>query len=348
MSLEKAKAGVIGIGTWGGNHAWAYSDYERSDLVAVADLNGELAKSVADQYGAPKYFTDYKEMLEEVELDLVSVVTPDHLHRQVVEDCAKAGVNILLEKPTATNMDDCNAILKAAKDAEIKFMTDYILRWDPVYATARKAVDEGYLGEPIIGHATLNDTIFVPKTMLKWSKNSSPLYFLVIHIIDIMRWVIQQEVKEVYAKVQRRVLKGMGIDTDDAIQAMLTFENGGTFVLQSNWIQTENFPGLVEQDFEIAGTKGVIQADRTNQGLGVYSDPFMGSFPGAKGYPLANLGILNLNGRMSGILKSSTSHFVDCVLDDQQPLVTLEDSRATTEIMCAIADSMESGKTVKL
>lgn len=93
----------------------AYQQNPFSRIEALTDLNLNRAKEMAEKYQIPRVYTDYREMLEKEELDIVSVATPDFAHREPVCTCLEHGLHVFLEKPVATNMEDCNAIAEAVK-----------------------------------------------------------------------------------------------------------------------------------------------------------------------------------------------------------------------------------------
>ncbi len=352
MLMKQLRTGVIGVGTWGVNHARAYSAYPLSHLQAVCDQNKKRAEQVAAETGSQEVYTDYRQMLKEANLDAVSVATPDFLHREIVEASLDAGLAVLVEKPLTTNQSDLDAILDRVESSGGKFAVNYMMRWSPKYAKARQAVEEKHLGEPLLGEARFHDAIQVPREMLSWSGKSSPLFFIGIHIIDALLWVLGRRVVEVESRALRKQLVSEGIDTSDCLLSFLTLDNDAIIVLEAGWCLPESAKAYVEQYLRLVGTKGVIEVDHTNGGVEVYSDPLMSPYAGAvdnvRGYPFPATSMGYINGRMYGYLKEAVCHFVDCVLYDQPHIVTLEECRHTTEVMLAVNESAKRGKKIKL
>ena len=110
---------VIGVGSMGKNHARVFS--EIANLVAVSDLNEEQGKAIAEKFGC-KYFKDYNEMLESIELDAVSIAVPTTYHKKVTLDCIDKGLHVLLEKPIASNEQESVEIIEAAKNKGVKLL----------------------------------------------------------------------------------------------------------------------------------------------------------------------------------------------------------------------------------
>lgn len=342
---DKVKVGVVGAGTWGENVIWSYSCNPFVEIAAIADLDEKRAAEMAKKYGAGKVYKDYREMIDREELDIASVATPDFLHRRVVEDCAAKGLNILLEKPVATTMEDCRAIQEAVESAGVKFMTNYFMRWIPQVVETKAAILNGDLGEIVNGFAKIDDVVTVPTRMLKWSNASSPIFFIMIHNIDMVRWLLDSEAVEVYAKSRRGFLVGQGCDTDDSVLAMITFANGATVQFEANWVLPRSFNGLNDHDVRVVGTRGVAYIDLTNQGTRIFVDRELALFEHPnKSTVFAN----NVHGLIDGCVRMSVGHFVDCVRLDRQPLVSMRDAVEPTRIACAVADSLASGGPVKL
>jgi predicted dehydrogenase len=346
------RCGVIGVGIWGVNHARAYAAYPRSQLVAVCDVDPGRSERAARELGGVATYVDYREMLEAEDLDAVSVVTPDFTHREVVETCLEAGVATIVEKPLATKQDDLDAILDAADRAEALFATNYMMRWSPRYAKAKQAVDAGHLGAPILGQVRFHDVAHVPRSMISWASEGSPLFFVGCHAIDSVHWVTGRSIVEVQGRAHRGMLAAEGIDADDYVLAFLTLDNGAHVVLEAGWSLPEAAKSYVDQDMRLVGTQGVIEVSHTHGGVEVFSDPLMdpyaGAIAGVGGYPLPSTNMGRINGRMFGQLYESISHWVDCVLDGGSPIVTRAEARHTTEVMLAIATSIESGEAVSV
>ena len=113
--METIKAGIIGCGKVGPFHAAAYQKIENCELCAVYDVQEDRAKAFAEKFGA-KAYTSIEAMVKENGLDVVSVCTPHPVHRQAAVEALRAGANIAIEKPLASSLEDCDAILEAARE----------------------------------------------------------------------------------------------------------------------------------------------------------------------------------------------------------------------------------------
>lgn len=327
--LNKLRAGVIGVGTFGSMHARVYAELEYTQLVAVADIQVERTQTFASRYGARGY-TDFNELLEKEELDIVSVCTSDELHLEPVLAAAASGKHILVEKPMAMNVSDCDAMIQAADSAGVKLMVGQILRFDPRYYSARQAIADGQIGETVHFFARRNNLI---RSAERLGSHTSVLFFLGIHDIDFMNWCVESKVERVYAESVSRVLK-----TADSYLALIKFQDGTIASLEASWILPVSYTGRLDARFEAVGTKGTIFVDGSGQAVEIYRFDG-GSCPDVMYAP-------EMRGRYTGILKDEITHFVECVRYDKTPAVTGKDGKAAVEVVCAIAESVEKQKVI--
>ena len=218
--------GVIGCGTWGMNHCRTYVEYPYSDLIAVCDLDGEKAQKAGKAFGVD-YYTDPREMLKQDRIDAVAVVTPDFAHADPVVAAAEAGKHIICEKPLVTTRDDAVRVVAAIKNNNVKIMTDYHNRWSPVYYKIKEDIENGKIGKVMSAYMRLNDIIAFPTKHLPWAAESSILWFLGSHAVDVLCWLLDDRVRRVSAVCRAEVLRQNGIAAADLYQAILEFKDGG-------------------------------------------------------------------------------------------------------------------------
>ena len=129
------------------SHASAYAAHPRAEVVAVCDLVPELLETYEKNWGPAAHYADYRAMIERENLDILSVVTSDHLHAQMVVDAAEAGVPaIFCEKPLSTTLADADRMLSAVEKNGTKMSVDHGRRWDPFWRQAKAIIDEGRIG----------------------------------------------------------------------------------------------------------------------------------------------------------------------------------------------------------
>jgi predicted dehydrogenase len=305
----------------------------------VCDANAERAQDVARRYGAEAAYAAYGELLAREDIEAVSIALPDHLHREATEKAFAAGKHVLLEKPMATSVEDGEAIVAAQKASGRKLMVNWSNRWMLAFSQTKDALDSGALGDPLYCYARLNNTLYVPTKMLSWSANTRLPHWLICHRYDIARWYFGSEAKRVTAVRRYGVLRDVGIDTPDFYQATIEFENGGVGNFESCWILPETLPWIVDSKFQLICSKGYVNVDplmpmHVRAGDAKYEQP---------GYLSGDV-----MGEPTGFVRQAIQHFVDSVLQDQEPLITGEDGLAITRTLCAVVEAAETGEAVEL
>jgi len=350
--------GVIGGGTFGWFHLTAYSQLQRegkAELVALADINEEVLERRAREFKV-KTYTDYMEMLERERLDGVSVVTPDHLHREIALDALEAGVHVLVEKPMDVTVEGAVEMAEKARRKGLLLQVDFHKRYDPYHVELKRAIEEGRLGRVEYGYSWMEDRVDVPAKMLRaWAAKSSPVWFLGVHMFDLARWLMGgPRAKRVVAFGRKGKLASMGIDTYDAVKTTVEFENGAVFTFDNSWILPEGFEATVHQGIRVVGTEGMVEVDSQYRGARGCSSE-VGMFTWNTGYrvldwdergrPLwrgygfesiaefaLNVNVLINGGRME---------------DLKGKFATAEDGVEVTRIACAAHESLETGRVVE-
>ncbi len=332
--IKKLKVAVVGCGIFGKFHADTYCEYEKTELVAVCDIDEERARETAEKFGASTYTTDFKEIAENPHIEAVSIATPDFAHLEPVLAMLEAGKNVLVEKPMATKAEDARKMIKTAKEKGLRIMTDYHNRFSPVFLQTKEAIDAGEIGKPVMVYSRLANTRYVPFKMLSWSGKTGPQWFLLPHTVDIIRWLISQEPRQVYAVGSRKYLKEKGVDAYDAIQAIVKFDEAfATF--ETAWILPESWPSVIDFVANIVGTEGKIDLDVGNTGINISGEKF--SYP-------SYIGQQNAHGRRVGFFRLPIMHFVDRVLDGQEMVIKPEDGFIATAVIEAMEKSIASGQ----
>lgn len=334
--MKTLKCAFIGAGIMGKLHLKACSQFPYAEPVAVCDMNEQRAKEVAGEYKIDVY-TNYEEMLSRDDMDVIHITTPDFAHREPVIKSLQSGRHVLVEKPLATTMDDAKAIVEATKSAKGKLMVNFSNRWNPPHHNTKKTIMSGDLGELKHAYARLSNTTYVPTKMLSWSSKSSPTMFLLPHMVDLIRWFFESEADTVYAAKTEGVLKAMGIDTHDTMTAVVNFKNGAVACFETSWILPESLQYMVDHYVKLIGSKGTTLADLRDRGLQKFAE---------KGEYINSSETIDGYGR--GFAFDSVYHFLECVIQDKEPISNVKDGLMNTAILCAMMDSAENGKVVKV
>src|SRR5690606_33128588 len=164
---EQLEVGVVGLGIWGQNHPLVYDDYHRAKLSVVCDLDEERAKKIAEQYGCD--WTTSVDELVASDVTTFSVATPDHAHFAPAKTLLEGGKNVLIEKPLTTDLGEAATLTDLAANSSGLSMVDYHLRWAPDWGPVKDAVEQGGLGQPVMGYVRLSDAIEVAEKWLGWA-----------------------------------------------------------------------------------------------------------------------------------------------------------------------------------
>jgi predicted dehydrogenase len=339
--MPKKRFALIGAGLFGEMHAKVYSTYPNAELGFVCDLDGERAQRVAKQYGSARATNDWREIAQDPSIDAVSIATPDFAHTEVAVAMAEAGKHLLVEKPLATTVAECEQIIAAAKKTGVKLMVDYHNRWSPVFHESWQRVRSGELGSPRFVYFRLSNTTFVPLKMLSWANKSSVIWFLGSHALDMTCWLIGEWPSRVYSVTRREVLKGLGVDTPDFYASTFEFPSGAVAVIENVWLLPQTSPGVVELKCEFVGSQGALHMNTTSHRVLEIFDPKGSALGDPMAAPL-------IHGKQYGFVFESIRHFADCIISDQKPLVPGEDGLEVTRALCAAEESARTGQPVTI
>ena len=264
------KIGIVGGGKFGLMHLRTFDQLRRDGLVesiALAEIDEDLCKQRCAEFDVEGYGS-HAEMLDRADLDAVTVVTPDHLHRLIALDCIEAGKHVLVEKPLDTTVAGCTEIADAADAAGVMVMVDFHKRYDPFHMELRESVARGELGKPEYGYAWMEDRIEVPRDWFPhWAPKSSSAWFLGVHMVDLFRWCVGGlNGVRAWATGQKVKLRSLGIDAWDSVQGMVEFEQNVTLHLQTAWILPDSFEAVVNQGIRIVGSDGLSEVDSQDRG----------------------------------------------------------------------------------
>ena len=332
--MNRVRVAVIGAGFFGRFHARVYAESPLADLVAIVDKDEQLAKKAAEEFST-KWYSDVDLFLEKEEVDAVSIVTPEQTHKELAVKCMNAGKHVIVEKPIAHTLEDAREMVECSKKNKVKFTVGYLLRFDPRYAGGKRLVQEGRIGDIISIWARRMTTIDTPIRVAKWSH---PVFYMGVHDLDMMLWYTgMKKVESVYATSSSKIFKEYG--APDVFFALIRFEDDIIASLEINWAQPKTWPFDLESRFHVTGTKGSVNVDIQDMGLGAFT-PEATKFPDTYHWPI-------VNNRLLGDLKEELNSFLECILQDKEPLVSGEEAIKSLELALAIKKSLEEKRPVK-
>ena len=334
---DGVRIGVVGLGIMGEQYVRIYQAHPDARVTAISTRRPERLAEIGSKYGVEGRHADFREVIERDDVDAVCVATPDAVHHDAVRAALEAGKHVLCEKPFTTDLAEADDLLNLVRSRpRQKLQVAFNHRWLSSYNQGAVAIRKGDIGRPVAGYARKNDTIYVPTEMLPWAAQTTPIHFLGAHDIDLMRWFFGSEPLTAYARGVKGVLTARGVDTWDAIQAMVTFEGDGFATFEAAWIYPNAFPTLTDSFVEVIGTAGHLHFDRKRESIEMSTEK---QFTYPKTFLLADI-----FGRMRGAFVECLSDFVAAITQDTEPRVTAFDGRQVTAVLDAISRSLASGR----
>ena len=255
------KYALIGCGRISPNHIVA-AKTNKLEIVALCDIVEEriidkVRKFELDQV---KVYTDYKEMLCKEELDLVAICTESGKHASIALDCIDAGCNVIIEKPIALSLSDADQIIERGKEKGVKVCVSHQNRFNKSIQKIRDAVDKGRFGKLYYGTAHIRwsrDWEYYSRASWRgtWKQDGGALMNQCIHNIDLLRWMMGDEIVEVVGMTDR--LKHDYIEAEDMGIALVRFMNGSYGIIEGT---TDVYPNNLEETLYLFGEKGTVKA----------------------------------------------------------------------------------------
>ena len=294
------KVGIVGAGTMGRLHARVYRELG-VDLVGVADIDHKVAEEIAHMYET-NAFDNYEHLLEQG-LDAVSIATPTWSHNEIALKAISRNINLLIEKPITDTVGKAEEIISQARSSHIVLMVGHVERFNPTVTKLKEIIGEGILGDLI----TLSARRVGP--FVERVKDVGIITDIGTHDIDIARYLVGTEPVEAFGR-----LRGIKHRKGDCAFIILDFENV-TASIEINWFTPHKVRGLV-----VTGTKGIAYADYMEQIITIYNSGWKMEPKIEKDEPL----------------RVELKHFLECVKEGKEPLITGEDGLKTLEIALKI------------
>lgn len=325
------RAAVIGLGSMGANHARVLADLDGVELVAVADADpSRCAKAIA---GRPILaFSDAPALLREAAPQMVSVVVPTQLHQEVALAVIASGAHLLVEKPLAATVASACTIAAAAGSAGAILTVGHIERFNPAVQELKRRLDDGQ------GGAVLQLRARRVGPFPHRIRDVGVIHDLAPHDIDIMRYLLGQEVESVYGDARRHITTGF----EDLFTGMLRFTGGAMGVLEINWLTPTK-----RRELEVLCERGMFVVDYAAQSLSFYENYAATAREGAPAsvtegpmtrYPIAS----------REPLRVELEAFRDAILAGGPPPVDAAAGIAALAVVEAFVASSESGRPVSV
>jgi predicted dehydrogenase len=319
--------------------------------VAISETNLQRAREACDRFKIPRNYNDYRELLEQPDVEAVTIAVPNYLHATIAIDALKARKHVLLEKPMTTSLKDALKIAEVARKSKCAFMVGQNFRFHRHSQLARMAIERGELGEIYHARTFWLRRVGIPRigswfTQKKFAGGGC-VYDIGSHFLDLALHLMRDfEVETVLAQTHAKFgPRGWGefewgrsevdpkkpCDVEDYCAALLKLKNGKTIQMEISWAAFVP-PDAREHGVDLLGTNG---------GLSLFPARLYRNGPNG-------LESIYLNAPKVPCSEDRIHHFVASVLDNKKPMVSLEESLKVQQVLDAIYTSAETGREMRL
>jgi predicted dehydrogenase len=341
---------VIGAGAIGLHHIRGFQQHPEARVVALAEVSPERGREAADQFGIPELVTDYRQLLQRADIDVVSIALPNYLHAPVALEALRAGKHVMLDKPMATHARDAAKLVHAAQERKLLLMVGQNNRFGPEVQTAKSLIAAGRLGEVYHAKTAWTRRQGIPR-IGSWFTQSQfagggCCYDIGAHALDRCLFLMGEfdaaaVSGQTYAKFGPRGLGAGGwgkseidpkakFDVDDLAIALIKLKSGRTVLLETSWAAHQPMPDY--NGTQVFGTEAGLSLpplrvfNRTATG---YSDELVDTAT-----PYAH--------------PERMVHFIDVLLGRAEAYVKPHESLAVQKILDAIYQSARTGREVRI
>lgn len=341
------KYALIGCGRISPNHVVAAQN-NGLEIVALCDIDPSLMEDKIIKFDLDKnipQYTDYKTMLKEQTPELVAIATESGKHAQIALDCIEAGCNLIIEKPIALSLEDADLIIEKAKEKNVKVCACHQNRFNKSIQKIREAVEKRRFGKLLYGTAHIRwarDHEYYSRAKWRgtWEQDGGALMNQCIHDIDLLRWMMGDEITEVVGMTDR--LKHDYIEAEDLGIALIKFKNGSYGIVEGT---TNVYPRNLEETLYIFGEKGTVKAG--GEAVNIIEEWNFSDYIDDPEQVKAECHELPPNVYGFGHSKLYTD-VIDAIINDRPPYVSGEAGRRALELVLAIYQSAATGTSVKL
>ena len=342
------KYALIGCGRIATNHMKAAIN-NKLEIVAVCDVFSEkmetlLAKHDLQTDTSIKRYEDYKQMVAEEKPDLVSIATESGIHAEIALYCIEQGINLIIEKPMAMSIEDADRIISLSEKKGVKVSACHQNRFNVAIQKLRKAVEAGRFGK--LSHGSIHvrwnrDHGYYDQASWRgtWAQDGGALMNQCIHGIDLLRWMMGDEIEEVYGATRQQFHDYL--EAEDVGMAVVKFKNGAIGTIEGT---TNVYPKNLEETLYIFGENGTVKIGGTStNNIDVWD------FADETEDDSKNKGLKEETSNVYG--NGHTSLFadvIDAIQSDRQPYVDAVAGRNALETVLSIYKSQKTGKSVKL
>jgi myo-inositol 2-dehydrogenase/D-chiro-inositol 1-dehydrogenase len=339
-TTSRLRIGIVGLGRLGRRHAHNLAQrVPTAELVAACSPVADELAWAKDTLGVRNLHADYAALLGEADVDAVFLVTPTSLHPEQIVQALQAGKHVFCEKPLALDLAECGRVeAEAAQHPQLKVMIGYGRRFDPSYSDAHDKIRAGLIGTPFLVRSQNLDMNDPSGFFVRFAPTSGGIFLdCSVHDIDLARWFLgDPKPVRVFAAGVVAVHEGLSEfgDVDNGV-ATCEFAGGKMACFYASRTMAHGHETLTE----IFGTGGRIT---------VGHNPRLNRVDISDAHGVRNECTPTFYERFEEAFLRETIHFVDAVLDDQAPALTLHDATEATRIGIALRESLQSRRAVEL
>jgi len=341
---KQVKFGAIGMGRMGLWHAKDLkSRVPGAELIAVSDIDKAAAIKGGKELGVP-WYQDYRKLLRLKDLDAVCVVTSTDTHATISTEAAELGLHVFVEKPMATTRKDADQLKRAVTKSEIKLQVGFMRRFDPAYAHAKRRIEEGDIGRPLVFKSTSRDPFPPPPWACDPKRGGGLQIEMHAHDYDLGRWLMESEVRTVYTQAECLVfpeIKKKIPEFVDNTVITLSFNNKSIGVIEGSLNAKYGY----DVRAEIYGTEGMVTIGAI-QRVPVVVCTTRGA--NAETTYLGDDQTPHFAQRFGPAYLAEKIHFIKTIREDSKATPNLEDGRAALDIGLAAFESTSTKKPVRV
>ncbi|WP_458108620.1 Gfo/Idh/MocA family oxidoreductase [Arthrobacter sp. R3-55] len=346
------RVGIVGCGAISRNHLEALAALDNVLMVGVCDVDPERASATARTWGVPHAVTSVDELLN-LDLDIISVCTPHPTHEDVVLRAAAAGVNVLCEKPIATQLESAERMVAACNEAGVQLGVLFQRRFWPASQKIRAAIDDGTLGRAIMAQCSVMlhrapDYYNRDAWRGTWETDGGGvLMSQAVHQIDLLQWYLG-DVAEVYGKVNT-YRHGDYIEVEDSATAVITFTSGAMATLQASTAVSPNLGIQLRITGETGASASLTEFPEGSDGrldLWAVGERIVVEPVHPEGVE-PNVDLSSINSQLIPFHKLQVKDFVQALESGTEPAITGNDALKSLRILLAIYESSRTGQPVR-
>ena len=342
------KYALIGCGRIATNHIKAAVN-NKLEIVAVCDILPEKMESILEKHEfnndpTISRYEDYKEMVNEQKPELVSIATESGIHAEIALYCINHGINVIIEKPMAMSIEDADAIIEASERNNVKVSACHQNRFNVAIQELRKAIEADRFGK--LSHGSIHvrwnrDHGYYDQASWRgtWAQDGGALMNQCIHGIDLLRWMMGDEIEEIYGQTRQQFHDYL--EAEDVGMAVIKFKNGAIGTIEGT---TNVYPKNLEETLYVFGEKGTVKIGGTStNNIDVWD------FADETDADQSNKNLKEQTSNVYG--NGHTSLFadvIDAIKNDRKPYVDAYAGRNALEVVLSIYKSQKTGMPVKM